>query len=64
MNEIFHCHVWSWGRQGSRPWQDCFRAHAQLLRQKSTRVPYRSSSLTQVLGQGVRNARDVIPLCE
>lgn len=29
--------------------KDCFRAHAQLLRQKSTRVPYRSSSLTQVL---------------
>ena len=27
--------------------QECFRAQAQLLRQKATRVPYRSSSLTQ-----------------
>eukprot|EP00434_Breviolum_minutum_P011549 symbB.v1.2.010184.t1/scaffold664.1/size175145/4 len=29
--------------------KECFRAQAQLLRQKATRVPYRSSSLTQVL---------------
>ena len=32
---------------GSLTCQECFRAQAQLLRQKATRVPYRSSSLTQ-----------------